>query len=94
MAGPVYIPKLYNGRDRTFFMVSWDSLRLINGKTQRGITPTKEMLTGDFSRATDAFGRRIALTDPLARAPFPGLDEELAAGEPMAVDRLFPVLYP
>ena len=25
--GPVYIPKLYNGRDRTFFMFTWESYR-------------------------------------------------------------------
>ena len=36
------------------------------------------------------YGPRPHRTSP----PFPGLDEELAAGEPMGVDRLFPVLYP
>ena len=36
------------------------------------------------------YGPRPHRTSP----PFPGLDEELAAGEPMRVDRLFPVLYP
>ena len=29
------------------------------------------MLKGDFSKATDAFGRPLAITDTLARAPFP-----------------------
>src|SRR5437879_4997595 len=72
VSGPVWLPKLYNGRNRTFFMVSWDSLRLINGKTQRGITPTPEMLNGDFSKATDALGKPIALTDPIAKALFAG----------------------
>ncbi len=36
------------------------------------------------------YGPRPHRTSP----PFPGLDDELAAGEPMAVDRLFPVLHP
>jgi ectoine hydroxylase-related dioxygenase (phytanoyl-CoA dioxygenase family) len=36
------------------------------------------------------YGPRPHRTSP----PFPGLDEELEAGEPMRVDRLFPVLYP
>src|SRR2546427_577232 len=56
VGGPVLLPKIYNGRNRTFFLVTWDSLRSITGKTQRGITPVPEMLSGDFSKATDAFG--------------------------------------
>ncbi len=71
VSGPVWLPKLYNGRDRTFFMVTWESSRVIDGKTQRGIVPEPEMLSGDFSKAVDAFGKRIAITDPIARAPFP-----------------------
>jgi len=71
LMGPVWLPKLYNGRDRTFFMVTWESLRLTDGKTQRGIVPRPEMLRGDFSMATDAFGRPLRIVDPLAaRAPF------------------------
>ena len=36
------------------------------------------------------YGPRPHRTSP----PFPGLEDELEAGEPMRVDRLFPVLYP
>jgi ectoine hydroxylase-related dioxygenase (phytanoyl-CoA dioxygenase family) len=43
-------------------------------------------LIGDDVR----YGPRPHRTSP----PFPGLDEELEAGEPMRVDRLFPLLYP
>jgi hypothetical protein len=71
VTGPVYIPKLYDGRNRTFFMVTWDSLRVVDGKTQRGIVPWPEMLKGDFSRATDALGKPLKITDTLAKAPFP-----------------------
>src|SRR5207247_222058 len=71
VTGPIYIPKLYDGRNRTFFMVTWDSLRVVDGKTQRGIVPWPEMLRGDFSRAVDAFRRPLRITDTLARAPFP-----------------------
>lgn len=71
VTGPVYIPKLYDGRNRTFFMVTWDSLRVVDGKTQRGIVPWPEMLAGDFTRAVDALGRPLKITDTLARAPFP-----------------------
>lgn len=63
LSGPVYIPKLYNGHNRTFFMFTWDSLRLIDGKAQRGVVPTPEMLAGDFSKAADSFGKPIAIID-------------------------------
>jgi hypothetical protein len=72
LSGPVLIPKLYHGRDRTFFLFSWESLRQISGLTQRGIVPLPEMLAGDFAAAVDAFGKPLKLTDPLAKAPFPG----------------------
>jgi hypothetical protein len=71
LTGPVRIPRLYDGRDRTFFLVTWESLRVVDGKTQRGIVPRPEMLSGDFSKATDALGRPLTLNDTLARAPFP-----------------------
>lgn len=83
ITGPVLLPKLYNGRDRTFFMVTWESLRLTGGQTQRGIVPLPEMLRGDFSRAVNAFGRPITINDPLARAPF--------AGNQIPASRLNPV---
>lgn len=72
VTGPVKIPKLYNGRNKTFFSFTWDKLNAITGKTQRGITPWPEYLKGDFSRAVNAQGRPLQLVDPLAaRAPFP-----------------------
>jgi len=84
-SGPVFIPRLYNGRDRTFFMVTWESLRLVDGETQRGITPTPEMLRGDFSRAVDAFRKPITLNDTLAKAPFPGNQIPVSRMDPVAV---------
>jgi len=83
VSGPVFIPKLYDGRNKTFFMVTWDAIRAVDGKTQRGIVPWPEMLRGDFSRAVDAFGRPQAVTDTLARAPFPN--------NQIPLDRLDPV---
>ena len=85
VTGPVFIPRLYNGRNRTFFMVSWDSLRVVDGKTQRGIVPLPEMLQGDFSKATDAFGKPIKLTDTLAKAPFPNNQIPVSRFDPVAL---------
>ena len=92
VSGPVFLPRLYNGRNRTFFLVTWDSLRVIDGKTQRGIVPRHEMLKGDFSQAVDAFGRPLAITDTLAKAPFPG--NQIPAGRLDPVSLKLAAYYP
>lgn len=86
LTGPVLFPKLYNGRDRTFFLVTWESLRLTEGKTQRGIVPLPEMLNGDFSHATDAYGQPLQIIDPLnKKKPFPGNQIPPARLDPVAL---------
>jgi hypothetical protein len=85
VTGPVLLPKMYNGRNRTFFLFTWESLRVVDGKTQRGIVPLPEMLKGDFSKATDAFGKPIKLTDPLSKAPFPNNQIPLSRLDPVAL---------
>ncbi|HQR33792.1 MAG TPA: TonB-dependent receptor, partial [Blastocatellia bacterium] len=70
VSGPVRIPKLYDGRNRTFFMFTWESYRQIDGDSERALTPTPEMLRGDFSKATDANGKPIVITDTVNKVPF------------------------
>ena len=50
LGGPVYLPHLYNGKNRTFFFFSWDVQRL-HLLTNRAIftVPTPLMRQGDFS---------------------------------------------
>jgi carboxypeptidase family protein len=47
--GPVYIPKVYDGRNKTFWLVNYEGWRIGNGYVQNGIVPTAAELTGDFS---------------------------------------------
>lgn len=49
--GPVYIPKLYNGRNKTFFFVSEEWLREVTYTTGSAIVPTTAERTGDFSNS-------------------------------------------
>jgi len=92
LSGPVYIPKLYRGRNRTFFMFTWDSLRLVDGKSVRSIVPEPEMLRGDFSRVVDAYGRTIRITDTLSRTPFP--DNQIPASRFNPVAQKIGKYYP
>ncbi|MCU1226857.1 MAG: carboxypeptidase regulatory-like protein [Edaphobacter sp.] len=49
LSGPVVIPHLYNGRDKTFFTGSYEGLRQYYQTNVIGSVPTLKMRTGDFS---------------------------------------------
>jgi len=63
--GPVLFPKLYNGRNKTFFFGSYEGMRERQGLVFNSIVPTAAMKRGDFSAMTS---RRI--NDPLTGAQF------------------------
>ncbi|MBI3650765.1 MAG: TonB-dependent receptor [Acidobacteria bacterium] len=75
--GPIYIPKLYDGHNKSFFFVAYEGLRAIESNTHRGSVPTDAMWNGDFSNYRDSDGNLITLYDPLTtnangvRQPFP-----------------------
>ena len=50
--GPVMIPKLYNGRDKTFFMGSYEGLRQVRQSSQLATVLTPLMRQGNFSEYT------------------------------------------
>lgn len=51
LTGPVVIPKLYDGHDRTFFMVSWESQRQVQGSPSISIVPSLLERQGNFSQS-------------------------------------------
>jgi hypothetical protein len=63
--GPVWIPKVYDGRNRTFFMFSWEKIKSAIPFPQTYTVPTAEQRDGDFSRTVQANGQPITLYDPL-----------------------------
>jgi len=66
LGGPVYVPKVYNGKNRTFFFGNVDSTRQRNQAQFLQKLPELPYRTGDFS----ALGKTIM--DPLTGAPFAG----------------------
>ena len=77
VSGPVIIPKLYNGKNKTFFQVGGSYHIDSSSNAGNYTTPTPEMLAGNFS----AYSNQIY--DPnstsgsfaagnLSRTPFPG----------------------
>ena len=51
VGGPVRIPGLYNGHDRTFFYATYEDFRFPKGDRIRDVVPTQAMRNGDFSNA-------------------------------------------
>ncbi len=49
LGGPVYIPKVYDGRNKTFFFVNYEGLRATTSTTRFGLVPTTAELGGVFS---------------------------------------------
>ncbi len=49
VGGPVRIPYLYNGRDKTFFFADYEGLRIRNQTVFNVTVPTQAMRMGDFS---------------------------------------------
>lgn len=62
--GPLSIPKLYNGKNRTFFFVAWEGYRYASKSETGALAPTAAMDAGDFSGVTDANGKVIPIYDP------------------------------
>ena len=80
IGGPVRIPKLYNGRDKTFFFVTGEAYRQYDASGTRLAVPTALERTGDFSKSFSRTGNGALqlLYDPTStladgtRTLFPG----------------------
>ena len=79
VGGPVRIPGLYNGKDRTFWFFSYEGYKLRQSSQGSGKVPTEAMRNGDFSNLRDKAGTLQKVYDPWttdattwARQQFPG----------------------
>ncbi|MGB7189480.1 MAG: carboxypeptidase-like regulatory domain-containing protein [Acidobacteriaceae bacterium] len=53
IGGPVWLPKLYNGRNRTFFFASYERTSTSKNSTTSGQTITDAERSGDFTNSPD-----------------------------------------
>jgi hypothetical protein len=84
VGGPVVIPHLYNGHDRTFFFGTYEGLRFPESTVVQYLVPTVAMKQGNFSQET------ATLTNPFTGGTYP--NQTLPAINPSAVP--FLSLYP
>ncbi len=74
LGGPALLPRVYNGKDRTFFFVNYDGQRKQTAATGLGMVPTPAQLAGDFSAASDPriFDPATYVAASRTRTQFPG----------------------
>jgi Carboxypeptidase regulatory-like domain/TonB dependent receptor len=65
-AGPIVIPHLYDGKDRTFFFFAYEGFRLDQSSSANTKQPTQAMRGGDFSALA------TPIIDPATGQPFSG----------------------
>ena len=88
VSGPVILPRLYHGRNRTFFLFSSDWFRQNQAQNAIGTVPTPAMKSGDFSNFVDSSGNQIPIYDPQTGQPFPGNIIPQSRFSPLAVSIL------
>ncbi len=104
IGGPVVLPKLYKGKDKTFFFFAWEKYHEDQEYPSEKVAsvPTPAQRKGDFSDTRDNSNRLIAIYDPLTgRADSSGKWVRTAfPGNLVPADRINPVsnkilaLYP
>jgi hypothetical protein len=96
ISGPVVLPKIYNGRNRTFFLFGWALHHETSREPQTGTVPDLNMLNGDFS-FPQAAGGGYPIYDPKSirqsgttwtADPFPGMRVPVSRFDPVTVNFL------
>lgn len=81
VGGPVWLGRLYDGRNKTFFFADFQGTRYRRGDTFLATVPTALQRSGDFSQTFTPAGALITIFDPSTtvteggrsvRTPFPG----------------------
>ena len=88
VGGPVRIPKLYDGRNRTFWFFNYEGFRQRSSSAATGLYPSRAQLQGNLADDTTGTGifprssafcqgnpgarRCVDVIDPFSGLPFPG----------------------
>ena len=91
--GPIWIPKLYNGRNKSFFFIAYERYSLSRGVSAPLYEPTDAMRNGDFSGLSDATtGTPFVLYDPATSTNLAGNYQRTAfSNNQIPIGRLSPL---
>ncbi len=93
--GPVWLPKLYNGKNKTFFLWGYEGIHETRGRNNNGspAVPTPAMRNGDFSsllkvnpiyQVYNPLTRRTVTGGRIQSDPFPGNTVPASLHSPVA----------
>ena len=71
LGGPVVLPKLYHGKNRTFFFLDYEGTSRIQGSTFLSTVPTAAQRTGDFSQTYNSNGTLVTIYNPFSTTTNP-----------------------
>lgn len=71
VGGPVVIPKVYNGKNKTFFFFDYEAIRQGSPQQYLDTVPTAAQRAGDFSQTYDRTGKLDVIYDPMTTRPDP-----------------------
>ncbi|HET8549326.1 MAG TPA: TonB-dependent receptor, partial [Bryobacteraceae bacterium] len=71
VGGPIMLPKLYDGRNKSFFFVGMEATNTRSQSVFTGTMPPDAWRRGDFSNLRTASGAPITIYDPLTGRPDP-----------------------
>ncbi len=84
LAGPLVLPKLYDGARRTYFSLSYEGMREKIARSYLRTIPTLAERSGDWSETVDLAGNPLPIYDPLSTRPNPAFDP----GRPVSLENL------
>lgn len=92
ISGPVILPHLYDGHNRTFWSFGYEDLHIVRNLGFTGTVPTPEQKRGDFS-ALLALGSQYQIYDPATIAPAPSgrFRRQPLRGNVIPADRIHPL---
>jgi hypothetical protein len=64
VGGPVWIPKVFNGKNKVFFFGDYEGTKIRQSSTTSSTLPTLRMRSGDFSELLTVRKPALALKDP------------------------------
>ncbi len=71
LGGPVVLPHLYDGRDKTFFFADYEGNRKTTSTPEELLVPTQAERQGNLTALAEIPGTPGALIDPFTGAPYP-----------------------
>jgi hypothetical protein len=72
VSGPAWIPKLYNGKNKTHYFFDFEGTQIRGAGTARAIVPSNLERGGNFSQSLDRAGALFQIYDPITTRPAGG----------------------